>query len=278
MKFGFVTCVQLGKSCMEAIYEVGGHLDLVITLNDSQAVNKSGRVYLDEFCSANNIKLLKSSHINNDECIDAIKNHDLDWLFIIGWSQIANKNLLSTPNKGVLGIHPTLLPKGRGRASIPWAIIKNLDETGVTLFKLDEGVDTGDIVDQLVIPLNNDTTATDLYQLVDDAHITLIKDVFGKLENDSVMLKKQDHSLATEWLGRGPADGEIDLKGSVLDADRLIRAVTKPYPGAFYMENNKKHIVWSATILKSTNSSLGKIIEFADGKLGLNEYEIIDIQ
>lgn len=276
MKFGFVTCVQLGKSCMEAIYEVGGHLDLVITLNDSQAVNKSGRVYLDEFCSTNNINLLKSSHINNDECIDAIKDHGLDWLFIIGWSQIANKKLLSTPNKGVLGIHPTLLPKGRGRASIPWAIVKGLDETGVTLFKLDEGVDTGDIVDQLVIPLNEDITATELYDLVENSHITLMKDVFGKLENDSVMLKKQDHSQATEWLGRTPADGEIDLNGSVLDADRLIRAVTKPYPGAFFIENNKKYIVWSANILKPEDKSGSKVIKFADGELCLNNYEIID--
>ncbi len=92
MKFGFVTCVQLGKSCMEAIYQVGGSLDLIITLEDTQAVNKSGRVYLDDFCILKNVPLLKSSHINNDNCIKLIKKYKIDWLFIIGWSQIANKN------------------------------------------------------------------------------------------------------------------------------------------------------------------------------------------
>ena len=84
MKFGFVTCVQLGLSCMESIYEVGGQLDLVITLEDSQAINKSGRIFLDGFCGDHDIPLFKSRHINNDDCIDMIKKHGIDWLFIIG--------------------------------------------------------------------------------------------------------------------------------------------------------------------------------------------------
>src|SRR5690554_2083 len=147
IKIGFVTCVQLGLSCMEAIYEANGKLALAITLNDDQARQKSGRVYLDEFCKRKSIPLMKSSHINNKDVIDSIKEADLDWLFIIGWSQIASKELLETPKNGTLGMHPTLLPCGRGRASIPWAILKGLDTTGVTLFKLDEGVDTGPIVD-----------------------------------------------------------------------------------------------------------------------------------
>ena len=131
---------------MEAIYEIGGELDLVITLEDSQAADKSGRVYLDKFCKTKNIHLFKSSHINNEVCEKIIKEYKIDWLFIIGWSQIAKPHILNAPVNGTLGIHPTLLPQGRGRAPIPWAIIKGLRETGVTLFKLDEGVDTGDIV------------------------------------------------------------------------------------------------------------------------------------
>ena len=167
VKIGFVTCVQLGLSCMEAIYKVGGNLVLAITLNDSQAVNKSGRIYLDDFCKEKSIPLFKSSHINNDDVLSQIREADLDWLFIIGWSQVASKNIINAPNNGTLGIHPTLLPVGRGRASIPWAIIKNLDKTGVTLFKLDEGVDTGPIIEQIEILLNNKINATQLYSLVD---------------------------------------------------------------------------------------------------------------
>src|SRR5690242_13717067 len=136
-RVGFVTCVQLGLSCMEAIYEVGGKLDLAITLHDETAVAKSGRIYLNEFCAARHIPLVKVRNINDADALAAIASAQLDWLFIVGWSQIARRDVLNAPRKGVLGMHPTLLPQGRGRAAIPWAILLGLPETGVTLFKLD---------------------------------------------------------------------------------------------------------------------------------------------
>ena len=133
MRFGFVTCVELGLSCMQAIYDAGGHLDLAITLPDDRAVSKSGRVYLDTFCNAHAIPLIKSPNINDETVISAVREHEIDWLFIIGWSQIAHAEILAAPTRGALGMHPTLLPEGRGRAAIPWAILKGLHQTGQTL-------------------------------------------------------------------------------------------------------------------------------------------------
>lgn len=272
MKLGFVTCVKLGLSCMEAIYKAGGELQVVITLKDSSAKNKSGRIYLDEFCKNNSINLVKIEHINDDDVIHVIKKYNLDWLFIIGWSQIANKRLLNTPKLGVLGMHPTLLPKGRGRASIPWAIIKGLEETGVTLFRLDEGVDTGPILSQYKIPLTDSTTATELYASVNNAHVNLITDIVPKMLNESIKLQEQDNSFATEWEGRVPTDGEVDLKGSVVTAERLVRATTKPYPGAFIMVNGQKHIVWKARLVSEHSENL--CLEFKDGLLDCIEWEL----
>lgn len=272
MKLGFVTCVQLGLSCMEAIYEAGGELCLSITLKDEKAKTKSGRVYLDEFCSDKKIDLHKVNHINDDEVYSLIKQYDLDWLFVIGWSQIANKRVLSAPRQGVLGMHPTLLPVGRGRAAIPWAIIKGLDKTGVTLFKLDEGVDTGPILSQLVIPLSPETTSTDLYNMVDNAHIELMRNVIPELLQNNIELRIQNESLATEWEGRKPEDGEISLTCSKYTAERLIRAVTRPYPGAFLFMDNKKHIIWRAKIVDNVSDNL--CIKFFDGYLECIEWEI----
>lgn len=271
IRIGFVTCVQLGLSCMKALYEAGGQLSLAITLEDNQAINKSGRVYLDDFCLENEITLFKSRHINNDEVIAAIKKYELDWLFIIGWSQIASSEVLAAPKRGVLGMHPTLLPEGRGRAAIPWAILKGLAKTGVTLFKLDEGVDTGPIVDQVEITLDKSTDAQDLYYRVDAAHIELMKKVVPDLINDRLTLSIQNHELATEWPGRKPEDGEINLQGSVFDAERLVRAVTHPYPGAYLYVNDVKTIVWKARVVKER---LHNSIEFYDGFLELLEYEV----
>lgn len=269
MKFGFITCVQLGLSCMETFYKSGGELNLAVTLPDNKNVNKSGRVYIDDFCNKHNIPLLKNSHINNEEVIKTIRKIDIDWLFIIGWSQIASQDLLNSTRKGIIGMHPTLLPQGRGRASIPWSIIKNLKKTGVTMFKMDDCVDSGPIISQIEIPLNKQITATTLYKNVIDAHCQLIKKTTPAILHRKLKLTPQDNSKATIWPGRKPEDGKINLKGSVYEAEKLVRAVTHPYPGAYYYLNGIKHTVWSAKIIKDLDLSFNKnkILKFYDGVL-----------
>jgi methionyl-tRNA formyltransferase len=268
-KIAFATCVQLGLSCIEEIYRIGGNLDLLITLKDEKAKNKSGRIYLDSVATEHDTPLLKINNINDQGVLDALREHQIDWLFIIGWSQIAKKEVLEGPTYGCIGMHPTLLPVGRGRAAIPWAIIKGLGETGVTMFKLDEGVDTGDIIGQGVISLGNNTTATELYKKVDDMHITLISKYWDAIVNNNITLTKQNEEAATEWPGRKPEDGEILESMTMDEADKLVRAVTHPYPGAFYNEGEKLIRIWSAQ--KSVNEGE---IKLSDGYLIPIDYEI----
>lgn len=268
-KIAFATCVQLGLSCIEEIYRIGGNLDLLITLKDEKAKNKSGRVYLDDVAIKHNVPLLKINNINDKEVLDALREQQIDWLFIIGWSQIAKKEVLETPTYGCIGMHPTLLPIGRGRAAIPWAIIKGLDKTGVTMFKLDEGVDTGDIIGQGVIDLDMNMTATELYKKVDSMHITLIAKYWNDIVRNNITLTKQNEALATEWPGRRPEDGEILVSMTMNEADKLVRAVTYPYPGAFYNDGEKKIRIWSA----ETNVNEG-VIKLSDGYLIPIDFEI----
>jgi len=277
MKFGFVTCVQLGLSCMKEIYAAGGKLDLAITLNDDRAKTKSGRVYLDEFCDERGVELFKINHINDSETIEVIRTRGIDWLFIIGWSQIARSEVLAAPTHGVLGIHPTLLPEGRGRAPIPWAILKGLKQTGVTLFKLDEGVDTGEIAAQEILPLAPDETATTLYKRVNDAHRTIIRNAWPALSADAIELRKQDESRATIWPGRTPEDGRITTDMTVEHVDRLVRATTRPYPGAFTESGGKRVRIWNGKVVKG-NDDIDKyfLIELTDGQYAATEFEIED--
>ncbi len=275
MKTGFVTCVQLGLDCMEAIYSVGGRLDLVLTLRDNLAVNKSGRIFVDEFCRDHDIEVFKLRNINEDAAVAKLRAANLDWLFIIGWSQIAGPGALDSPKYGVLGIHPTLLPKGRGRAAIPWAILKGLRKTGVTLFKLDEGVDTGPIVEQIELPIADDETATSLYERVCKAHQTLIRKVCPRLLEGSIIMTPQDESMATEWPGRCPEDGLILPTMSVDEVDRLVRATTRPYPGAFLVEPDRIVRVWSGrTIRGESKTTEGAFqIQFTDGVFEAHDYQ-----
>jgi methionyl-tRNA formyltransferase len=271
MKYGFVTCVELGLRCIETIYESGSNLELVITLNDDKATSKSGRIYLDEFCKQHKIELIKCDHVNDSHVSRAILNANIDWLFIIGWSQIAGGAVLGATKYGTIGMHPTLLPEGRGRASVPWAIIKGLQKTGVSLFKLDTGVDTGLIGDQIEILLDQSEDATSLYEKVNDAHSKLMHKTMRLLKNNDLYFQIQDESKATFWPERKPEDGQLDLSGSVIEAEKLIRAVTHPYPGAFIYKDGIKITIWKAVI--ADDSFEGKILTFPDGVLGLIDFD-----
>jgi methionyl-tRNA formyltransferase len=261
MKVAFCTCVQIGLDCINTIYSIGGKFDLLITLNDNKSVRKSGRVFLDEIADVSKTPLLKIDHIDEELVKRALIEFNIDWLFLVGWSQIASSETIRVPKAGVIGAHPTLLPVGRGRASVPWAILMGLDKTGVTFFQMDEGVDTGPILAQIEIPVSKEETATVLYDKVTRAHGELIQQLWPKLLTGQVHGQVQDETTATIWRGRTPADGELKLSMTVIEADRLIRATTHPYPGAFIFIDGKKHIVWSGVIGQHT----GLQLEFRDG-------------
>lgn len=281
MRVGFVTCVQLGLHCLESVAARGGRFQLAITLPDDTAQSKSGRVTLDDFCHRTATPLLKVRNINDESVIASIRAHALDWLLIIGWSQIARAPVLGAARLGTLGMHPTLLPKGRGRAAIPWAILKGLTETGVTLFALDDGVDSGPIVAQQRVVIAHDETATTLYEKVSAAHVDLLWNAWDGLQGGKLPFTPQDHSQATVWPGRKPDDGRIAADSTLADAERLVRAVTHPYPGAFFETDAGRVRIWRATADPRPNhpSTLGFDVEsgrirLMDGDLRLWDWAV----
>jgi methionyl-tRNA formyltransferase len=280
MRIGFVTCVQLGLHCMEAVAAHGGKFELLITLPGDAARAKSGRVDVDEFCERTRTPLLKAPNINDPQVTERIRGAQLDWLLIVGWSQIARRPVLEAARLGTLGMHPTLLPRGRGRASLPWAILKQLPETGVTLFKLDEGVDSGPIAAQARIALAPDETATTLYEKVSVTHARMLVDAWPDLLRGTLHFREQDHAQATLWPGRKPEDGSLKSLASVADAERLVRAVTRPYPGAFLDVVGGRVRVWTAAVIAAPRASSPTydasraLIAYPDGALRLLEWEL----
>jgi methionyl-tRNA formyltransferase len=273
MNIAFCTCVQIGKSCIEAVLSLGGQFDLLLTLHDQKSINKSGRIYLDEIAETSSIPLFKLNHINDPEVAKVLIEYEIDWLFIIGWSQIASAELIRIPRMGIIGAHPTLLPVGRGRAAVPWAIIKGLDKTGVTFFKMNEGVDTGEILDQIQIPILKNENATSLYDKVNAAHTELIKQIWPKLIDGSLVGIKQNESKATYWEGRNPTDGELYHTMTLKEVDKLVRASTHPYPGAFIMiDEFTKLIIWFGSVRPNQSD---RVFNFIDGVYYVTDFEVI---
>lgn len=267
MRIGFVTCVRLGLVCLEEIEALGGRLELLITLRDDVALKKSGRVYLDDYAARTGTLLVKVQHINDPESIEALRSANLDWLLVIGWSQIISSDALGAAKQGVLGMHPTLLPEGRGRAPIPWTILKELPETGVTLFQLGDGPDNGPIADQVRIPVAPRETALSLYDKVCEGHAALIRKAWPNLLSGNLKLQPQDESAATHWPGRKREDGRLSDDMTVAEVDRLVRAVTRPYPGAYLEKGDEMLLIWSggAAVQGQARPDDCVPLEFSDG-------------
>lgn len=277
MRIGFITCVRLGESCLEELASHGANLVYLGTIRDEIAQNKSGRIYLDSFAAEHQIPLHKFRNLNDADSVEAIRAADLDWLYVIGWSQMARAEVLSVPRHGVLGIHPTLLPEGRGRASIPWTIIKGLPQTGVTMFKLDEGMDTGPVLGQVVIPVAGDETSTSLYEKVVAAHRVLIRETYPGIATGTITAVPQDESRATEWPARKPSDGHLEpLLMTSADVDRTVRALTRPYPGAFVRLDDGQVIrIWEGTVDPSVE---GHGLETGDGTYIVTRYDLEPVE
>jgi len=148
----------------------------------------------------------------------------------------------------------------------------------VTLFKLDEGVDTGPILAQEVLPLTPDETATSLYDRVQKAHSTMLRSIWPDLESGNLQPINQDDSTATYWEGRRPHDGEISADMTVQYVERLVRALCEPYPGAYFVDPEKgKIVVWSGRPVRAAKSAPGEqlILELSDGFYLVESYELV---
>jgi methionyl-tRNA formyltransferase len=274
MRVGFVTCVELGLECIEEVLQFGGTIDAIVTLPTDTAASKSGRVHVEDIAHAHGIACGQFRNVNDPDAVQWLRNQQLDWLFIVGWSQIAKEDVLAVPKQGAIGMHPTLLPQGRGRAAIPWTIIKGLSESGVTMFRLDSGVDSGPIVGQVRFSVDQESEdAASLYSKVLAAHRQLMREVWPHLMNDTLVATAQDESAATYWPGRKPEDGRLTSTMSASEAERLIRATTRPYPGAFVeMPSGERLTIWRAHSRRPGEALSGRLaLSLSDGDLWIDE-------
>jgi methionyl-tRNA formyltransferase len=205
-------------------------------------------------------------------------------VFVVGWSQLVRQPFIELASEGVFGMHPTLLPRHRGRAPIPWAILSGLARTGVTLFEIvDPTADSGVIVGQVEVPVSADETATSLFASLAAAHVALIRELVPQLLQRSAPRIAQDAERASSWPRRVPADGIIDWETRAPYLYDWVRAQTRPYPGAFTFLGDEKVIVWGARPVDLVGPApAGTIVELkeerpvvacGEGGLLLEEFE-----
>ena len=183
----------------------------------------------------------------------------IDLMFVVSWRFLIPPSVYQRSRLGTYVFHDSMLPEYRGFSPTVWAIVNGLDYTGVTMFKIAEGVDEGNIIAQQRVPITSDDTISVVIDRVTQAYQDVLEQNLRSLIDGTAKLHPQDHSLATYTCKRVPEDNQIDWSNSTSCIYNLIWAVTYPYPGAFTYLNGKKIYIWSAKRVLTPKYYVGKI-------------------
>lgn len=250
-----IGCVGI-KALLKNKIEIAG----VFTHKDSQNEN----IWFDsvaELACEKGLPVFAPEDINHPVWVEKIKQLKPDIIFSFYFRDMIKSEILNIPAKGCLNLHGSLLPAYRGRVPINWAIINGEKETGVTLHYMTAKPDNGDIVAQQKITIADNDTARDVHVKAAEAAAVLLNKVLPELKKGNVARKKQDESKASYFGGRKPADGEIKWNKSATEIRNLVRAITRPYPGAFSYMGDRKCLFWDVAEVKSTvNIKPGTVI------------------
>jgi len=247
MRTVWVSYDTIGRECLEAAAASGATVVGVVTLPGPVDPNRSGHCSFDEQASRLGARLIETTDVNADETLDQVEVLEPELIFVVGWSQLVRDPFIALARTGVFGMHPTLLPRHRGRAAIPWAILSGLATTGVTLFEItDATADSGPIVGQAEVPIGADETATTLFDRLTEAHVALLREFVPLILEGRAPRIAQDPLRGSAWPRRTPADGIIDWETRAPYLHDWVRAQTRPYPGAFTFAGDAKVVVWRA--------------------------------
>lgn len=184
----------------------------------------------------------------DEEFFNILKEIQPDAIVVAAFGQILPKEILDLPRYGCVNIHASLLPKYRGAAPIQWAVIDGEKESGITTMMMDVGLDTGDMLDQLIIPLAEDETGGSLFDKLSEAGGSLILETLKKLENGTAVRTPQPETGATYAGMLDKSLGNIDWTRSATELERLIRGLN-PWPSAYTHYGSKIMKLWAAGVL-----------------------------
>lgn len=183
----------------------------------------------------------------------------IDLILVVSWRYLLPMSHVNQARIAAVVFHDSLLPAYRGFSPTVWAMINGEDHTGVSVLHLAAEVDSGDIIDQVRIPIRPDETIADVMDRVTQAYLVLLEDNFDRFRIGQIPRVPQDHSLATFTCKRVPDDNLIDWNQSSRAIFNLIRAVSQPYPGAYTFYRGTKMVIWSATFPPVTRLYVGSI-------------------
>jgi methionyl-tRNA formyltransferase len=188
---------------------------------------------------------------NSAELLDKLEALAPDLIVMCGYSKIVGQRLRGIPENGCVNLHAGWLPNYRGAAPLNWALINGEKKIGLSILYVDDGIDTGPIISQRTIDVSVEDTIREVLQKTLDIYPGMLLQVCDNIENGSVTATPQNPDCGSYYTKRRPQDGVIDWT-SITDFQiyNLVRALTHPYPGAFFYYEGKRVFVWEAELEK----------------------------
>ena len=250
MRVIFMGTPDFSVGTLEAIIEAGHEVALVVTQPDKPKGRGKTMQYtpVKECALSHGIEVFQPVKIRETANIEYLRKFNADIIIVVAFGQILSKSILDMPRYGCINVHASLLPKYRGAAPIQWAVINGDKESGVTIMRMDEGVDTGDMINKVIVPLNEKETGGSLFDRLSESGAKLLVETLPMLEDGSAVFEKQPEESTTPYAAMiSKKMGELDWAKSATELERLIRGLN-PWPSAFSHLNGKTLKIWEASV------------------------------
>ena len=263
MKVIFMVTPEFSVGTLEALIEAGHEIVLAVTQPDKPKGRGKEMQFppVKECALSHGIPVFQPKKIREPECIEELKKYDADVCVVIAFGQILPKEILQMTPFGCINVHASLLPKYRGAAPIQWAVINGEEVSGVTTMQMDEGLDTGDMLEKTEIVLDAKETGGSLHDKLAAAGACLCVSTLEKLANHELTPEKQGESTTEYARMLDKKLGRIDWNRPACEIERLIRGLN-PWPSAYTDWEGKTMKIWEADVVhEDSDKKPGTVVE-----------------
>ena len=234
---------------LEALIGAGHELAAVVTQPDKP--KGRGKAVLMTPVKENalecSIPVYQPKRVREPEFLDVLRKLNPDVIVVVAFGQILRREILTLPPFGCVNVHASLLPKYRGAAPIQWAVIDGETVSGVTTMQMNEGLDTGDILEQEEISLDPEETGGSLFEKLASLGGKMILSTLKGLEDGSIIPRAQGEMTTPYAKMLTKAMGEIDWSMDAASIERLVRGLN-PWPSAYTYVDGKTLKIWKARV------------------------------
>ena len=250
MRIVFMGTPDFSVPALKALVEAGHQVIAVVTQPDKQK-GRGKEVQMTPVkiqAMEYGIPVYQPAKVREASFVEVLKGLEADVYVVIAFGQILPKAVLELPKYGCINIHASLLPKYRGAAPIQWCVIDGERETGITTMMMDVGLDTGDMLEKAVIPIEEKETGGSLHDKLSMAGGDLILSTLKKLEEGTLVRTPQTDEGTCYAKMLTKSLGDIDWNQGAVSIERLIRGLN-PWPSAYTMWNGKTIKIWAADVI-----------------------------